>query len=49
MGGQAEGLACTDPGARSGNFNLTLTLLTPVTKIPEGVVVGLRNFARNPN
>ena len=52
MGGRVEGLACTDQGARtpigvSGHFaNLSSSFFfTTVTKIPEGIVVGFRNFA----
>ena len=31
------------------NFPLNLTLLATLTKIPEGVVIGFRNFACAPN
>ena len=42
MGGRAEGLACADPVARP-------VVGAPLTKIPEGVVVGIQNFPRDPN
>jgi hypothetical protein len=51
MGGQAEGLACADPGARTpiGTCGIFLffsgCFLTAVVKIPEGVVVGIQIFA----
>ena len=49
MGGWAEGLACADPWARtslgvSGNL-IFFFFHAPVTRIPEMVVVGFRNFA----
>jgi hypothetical protein len=52
MGGRAEGLACSDPGAStpigaSGNFN-PLVILIPLFKTPEGVVVGFQIFAWAP-
>ena len=50
MGGRAEGLTCTDPGARtpigvSGNFPLravvaVAAVVTLLAFTPEGVVVG---------
>ena len=52
MGGRAEGLACADAGARTpigvGRI-LIFFFPVPVTKIPEGVVVGFPNFAWAPN
>jgi hypothetical protein len=44
MGGRAEGLACADPGVRTpigASENLLIfSLLTTVTKTPEGLVIG---------
>jgi hypothetical protein len=53
MGGRAEGQACADPWARtpigtSGILVLFFFFLSPPhTFLPEGVVLGLWNFARS--
>jgi hypothetical protein len=47
-GGLSEGLACADPGARTPigtSRNFFFYLSVPHTFLPEGVIVGFRNFA----